>query len=49
MPGSLTLWRAVYTSATDRPLGTVREEKGIFPPFQVSISSGYDLKLLKGT
>ena len=30
-------------SATERPLGSVREENGISALFQVSISSRYDL------
>ena len=38
------LWRAVYgPSATERPLRTIREEKGILPQFRGSISSRYDL------
>ena len=38
------LWRAVYgTFGTERPLGTIREEKGISSRFRVSISSRYDL------
>ena len=42
------LWRAVYgLSATERPLGTIREEKGISSWFRVSISSRYDLSSWK--
>ena len=38
------LLRAVYgVPTTDRPLGTIGEEKGISSRFQVSISSKYDL------
>ena len=38
------LWRAVYgPSATERPIGTICEEKGISSRFQVSITSRYDL------
>ena len=38
------LWRAVYgPSSIERPLGTIREEKGISSRFRVSISSQYDL------
>ena len=38
------LWWAVYgPSATKRPLGTIREEKGISSRFRISISSRYDL------
>ena len=34
----VALWRAVYgASATESPLGTIREEKGIYSQF------GYDL------
>ena len=36
--------RDVYgPSATERPFGTVREEKEIYSQFQVSISLRYDL------
>ena len=35
------LWRAVY--ATERRLGTIREEKGIPSQIQISILSRYDL------
>ena len=38
------LWRTVYgPSATERPLGTICEEKGISSRFRVSISLRYDL------
>ena len=38
------LWTAAYGySATERYLGTIREEKGISSQFRVSISSRYDL------
>ena len=42
------LCRAVFgSSATERPLWTIREEKGISSRFQVSISWRYDLSCLK--
>ena len=38
------LWRTVYDpSATERPLETIHEEKGISSQFWVSIVSRYDL------
>ena len=38
------LWMAVYDpSATEKPLGTICEEKGISSRFRVSTSSRYDL------
>ena len=41
------LWRANYgPSATERPLGTVHEEKGISSQFQVSLVSRYGLSSL---
>ena len=45
---NVALWRAVYGgSATERPLGTIREEKGIFYGFLVSTSLWYDLSCWK--
>ena len=41
------LWRTVYGPATERPLGTIRKEKGISNQFRVSISSQYDLSCWK--
>ena len=42
------LWRAVHgLSATERPLGTIREERGIFSRFRVSVSSQYELSCWK--
>ena len=38
------LWRAVYgPSATERPLETIREEKGISTKFWVSVLSRYEV------
>ena len=40
----VVLWRAVYgPSASERPIGTIGEEKGISSRFRVSVSSRYDL------
>ena len=42
------LWRAVYgSSATEAPLRTIPEEKGISSRFRVSFSSRYDLSCWK--
>ena len=45
-----TLWRAVYgLSATKRPLGTIREEKGIYSRLYGLLSCAIWRKLLKAT